>query len=95
MLSTDNAAGAIVYEVEAGYLIHVLRAKWVSGTPVIKLGLTVGTDELVYPFTLSSVNAKMTVSIHEDMSRDLNENIYLTVTGGVAHIDIQTIKNIA
>lgn len=93
-LSEENANGASVHEVEAGYLVHVLRAKWVSGTPVIKLGLSAGTDELVYPFSVSGTLVSSTIAIHGDVNRDANENIYLTVTGGVANIDIQTIKNI-
>ena len=94
ILNEENATGASVHEVEAGYLVHVLRAKWVSGTPSIKLGLSVGTDELVYPFEVSGTLVQSTVAIHGDVNRDSNANIYLTVTGGVAHIDIQTIKNI-
>jgi len=94
ILSKDGATGAEVLVVLAGYLVHTLRANWVSGTPAIKLGTTVGGDELVYEFPMSASIVNITVAIHGDINRAAPANIYLTVTGGVADIDIQTIKNI-
>ena len=94
ILSKDDATGAEVFVVLAGYLVHTLRANWVSGTPAIKLGTTVGGDELVYQFPMSASIVNITVAIHGDINRAAPAYIYLTVTGGVADIDIQTIKNI-
>jgi len=95
ILSKDGATGAEVFVVLAGYLVHTLRANWVSGTTVlVKLGTTLGGDELVYEFPVSASILNITVAIHGDINRAAPANIYLTVTGGVADIDIQTLKNI-
>jgi hypothetical protein len=94
ILSKDDATGAETFEVEAGYLVHTLRANWVSGSTVlVKLGTTVGGDELVYEFPMSASILNITVAIHGDINRAANANIYLTVTGGVVDVDIQTLKN--
>ena len=92
VLSQDNASGSVTFSIPAGWQVHTLRAQFVSGTPEIKLGLSVGTDELVYPFTLGS--GESTVAIHGDVDRDTTTNIYATVTGGVVNLDVQIIKNI-
>lgn len=92
--SNENATGAIVVPITQAYLIHTLRAQYVSGSPNIKLGTTVGGDELVYPFDLNNSFIQSTVAIHGDISRDADANCYLTITGGVANVDIQLIKNI-
>lgn len=93
--SFANNTGATVIEIPASYLLHTLRAQWVSGTAVeIKLGTTVGGDELVYPFEVSGTFVSSTIAVHGDVNRDADTNVYLTITGGVANIDIQLILNI-
>ncbi len=93
-LTELNASGSVPLVVPAGYLIHVIRAIWVSGTSVsVKLGQTVGGDELVYPISLNSGYTKETVSIHADEDRENDTTIYATITGGVANIDVQLILN--
>jgi len=94
ILTQLNASGSVSFVVPAGYLIHTMRAEWVSGTSVeIKLGETLSGDEFVYPFNINSVNIKMTTAIHADASRGADTTIYATVSGGVANIDIQLIYN--
>lgn len=89
-----NASGSVTFEVPAGYMVHTLRAQWVSGTAVVvKLGTTVGGDELVYPTTISNTITQVTAAIHGDINRDSDADIYVTVTGGVANIDLQLIQN--
>jgi len=94
VLTELNASGSVSLVIPAGYLIHVMRAIWVSGTSVeVKLGQTVGGDELVYPFEINSGYTKETVSIHADEDRENDTTIYATITGGVANIDVQLIIN--
>lgn len=94
ILTILAASGGETFTIPAGYLVHTLRAKWVSGASVeIKLGESVGTDELVYPFNISSTFIKSTVAIHGDIDRDSDTDIYATVTGGVAILDLQLIQN--
>jgi len=94
VLTELNASGSVSLVIPEGYLIHVMRAIWVSGTSVeVKLGQTVGGDELVYPITLDSGYTKETVAIHADEDRENNTTIYATITGGVANIDVQLILN--
>jgi len=94
ILTELNASGSISFTVPAGYLIHTMRADWVSGTSVeVKLGETLNGDELVYPFEINSVSVKLTTAIHADVDRDENTTIYATVSGGIANIDIQLIYN--
>jgi len=93
-LTENNASGSVTFVVTAGYLLHTLRAEWVSGTAIIKLGTTLAGDDLAKEFTVSSVVTNSTVAIHSDLDRDSDANVYLTVTGGVVNIDIQLIRNI-
>ena len=94
ILTILTASGSETFTIPAGYLVHTLRAKWVSGTSVeIKLGLSVGTNELVYPFNISSTFITSTVAIHGDVDRDSDTDIFATVTGGVAILDLQLIQN--
>lgn len=89
-----NASGSVTFTITAGYMVHTLRGQWVSGTAVIvKLGTTIGGDELVYPTTISSTITQVTVAIHGDINRDSDVDIYATITGGVANIDLQLIQN--
>ena len=49
-LTEENASGSVTFSVTGGYLIHTLKATWVSGATVeVKLGTTVGTNDLVDP----------------------------------------------
>lgn len=91
VLVENNASGSVSFPIDGGYLIHTLKAEYVSGTPEIKLGTTVGGDDLVYPFDLAS--GKRITGIHGDES-DSNYTVYATVTGGVANLTLQLIKNI-
>ena len=94
ILTELTASGSVPFTIPAGFLVHTLRAKWVSGASVeIKLGLSVGTDELVYPFNISSTFIKSTAAIHGDIDRDSDTDIFATVTGGVAILDLQLIQN--
>jgi len=94
-LKEDNASGSVTFNIPAGYLVHVLRADWVSGTAVgVKLGTTLGGSELVSEFEINATITATTVSIHSDINRTTNADIYLTVTGGVSNIDLQLIRNI-
>jgi hypothetical protein len=89
-----NASGSVTFSIPAGYMVHTLRAQWVSGTAVtVKLGTTLGGDELVYPTTISGTITQVTVAIHGDINRDSDVDIYVTITGGVANIDLQLIQN--
>ena len=94
VLTELNASGGVTFIVPAGYQIHTIRAEWVSGTSVqVKLGTTVGGDELAYPFNVSSTLTQVTSAIHQDLSRASNTDAYATVTGGVADLDLQIIQN--
>jgi hypothetical protein len=94
VLTELNASGSVTFTVPAGYQVHTLRAEWVSGTTVgVKLGTTLSGNELVYPFNISSSLTMITAAIHGDFSRSASVSIYATVSGGVANIDIQLIKN--
>jgi len=93
-LKEDNASGSVTFAIPAGRLVHTLRAQWVSGTVEVKLGTTIGGDELVYPFNISSTFTDMTVAIHGDISRDSDSSIYATVAGGVANLDVMLLRNI-
>lgn len=88
------ASGSETFTIPAGYLVHTLRAQWVSGTSVeIKLGTSLGGYNLVYPRDLNSTDTDRTTSIHGDIDRDSDQDIYATVTGGVANLDLQLIQN--
>lgn len=90
----ENASGSITFAVPAGYMVHTLRSQWVSGTSVsVKLGISVGGDELVYPREINSTDTDRTTSIHGDINRDSDQDIYATVSGGVANLDLQIIQN--
>lgn len=92
--SEENASGSVSFVVPAGYLVHTLRAQWVSGTTVeVKLGTTVSGNELLYGQNITSVITQFTASIHSDIDRDSDATIYATISGGVANIDIQLIQN--
>lgn len=93
--SEDSASGSVTFSIPAGYLVHTLRAQWVSGTTVnIELGTSVGGDELVESRDLTTTDTDRTMSVHLDIDRDSATDIYATVTGGVANLDLQIIKNI-
>ena len=90
----DNASGSVTFTIPAGYQIHTLRSQWVSGTTVeVKLGTTVGGDELVSPRNLTSIDTDRTTAIHGDIDRDADADVYATVSGGVANLDLQIIQN--
>ena len=93
-LKEDNASGSVTFAIPAGRQIHTLRAQWVSGTVSVKLGTTIGGDELVYPFNISTTFTDTTVAIHGDISRDSDASVYATVTGGVANLDLMLLRNI-
>jgi len=96
MIKTEeNASGSVTFNIPAGYLLHTMRVQWVSGTTVtVILGITVGGDELIESRELSSTDTDRTMSIHLDIDRDSASNVYATITGGVANIDLQILKNI-
>ena len=95
VLTEENASGSVTFTIPNGYLVHTLRAEWVSGTTVeVKLGTSLAGSQLVYPFNVSSSLTMITSAIHGDMSRSADVDIYATVTGGVANLDLQLIKNI-
>lgn len=94
IFTEEGASGGDTFTIPAGYLVHTLRAQWVSGASVtVKLGTSVGTDELVFPFVITTSNRNITVSIHMDINRDSDTDIYSTVSGGVANIDIRADQN--
>ena len=94
VLTIIGASGGETFTIPEGYLVHTLRAQWVSGSSVeVKLGTSVGTDELVYPRNVNSVDTDRTTAIHGDIDRDADTDIYATVTGGVANLDLQIIQN--
>jgi hypothetical protein len=94
ILTILGASGSETFTVPAGYLVHTLRSQWVSGATVeVKLGTSIGGQNLVYPRDITSVETDRTTSIHGDIDRDSDTDIYATVTGGVANLDLQIIKN--
>jgi hypothetical protein len=94
ILTILNASGGETFTIPAGYLVHTLRGQWVSGTTVeVKLGTSIGGDQLVYPRDLSVTDTNRTTAIHGDIDRDADTDIYATVTGGVANLDLQIIQN--
>jgi len=95
MIQTEeDASGSVSFSVPAGYQVHTIRAQWVSGTSVeVKLGTSIGGDELVYPFDVSSTFTDVTAAIHRDLDRDSDTTIYATVSDGVANLDLQLIEN--
>lgn len=95
MIQTEeNASGSVSFSVPAGYQVHTIRAQWVSGTSVeIKLGTTIGGNELVYPFNVTETITDVTAAIHRDLNRDSATTIYATVSDGVANLDLQLIEN--
>jgi hypothetical protein len=94
VLTELNASGSVTFSIPAGYLVHTLRAQWVSGTTVeVKLGTSVGGNQLVYPRDVSSTDTDRTTAIHGDIDRDAATDIYATVTGGVANLDLGIIQN--
>jgi hypothetical protein len=94
VLKEENASGSVTFSVTGGYLIHTLKAEYVSGTTVeIKLGTAVGTDDLVDSYDLTASITKVTAQVHADESES-DYDVYATVTGGVADLTLQLIKNI-
>ena len=94
ILSEDNGSGSVTFTIPAGYLVHTLRAQWVSGTTVgIKLGTSIGGSELMSSYNITTSLTDITVAIHSDIDRDAGADIYATVTGGVANLDLQLIQN--
>ncbi|MCK5605268.1 hypothetical protein KAR91_25475 [Candidatus Pacearchaeota archaeon] len=94
ILTELAASGSVTFTIPEGYLVHTLRAQWVSGSSVeVKLGTSVGGDQLVYPRDIDSVDTDRTTAIHGDIDRDADTDIYATVTGGVANLDLQLIQN--
>jgi hypothetical protein len=93
VLHIANASGGGTFSITGGYLIHTLTAEYVSGTTVeVKIGTTIGGNELVNEFNLSSSITRTVAQVHSDES-DSNYDIYSTVTGGVANLTLQLIKN--
>jgi len=94
ILTQENASGSVTFSIPAGYLVHTLRGQWVSGTSVgVKLGTSIGGDDLVLERFLNSTDTDRTTAIHGDIDRDADTDIYATVTGGVANLDLQLIQN--
>lgn len=94
ILTVDAVSGSQTFSVPAGYLVHTMRAQWVSGTSVeVKLGTSVGGSQLLFPFVITSSITDSTGSVHADIDRDATTNIYATITGGVANLDVQLIQN--
>ena len=94
VLTELNASGSITFTIPAGYLIHDLAQEWVSGASVgIKLGTSVGGDQLMYERFINSVDTMRTTQIHQVIDRNSDTDIYATVTGGVANLDLQIIQN--
>jgi len=94
VLTILGASGSETFSIPAGYLVHTLRSQWVSGAAVeVKLGTSISGDNLVYPRNITSVETDRTTSVHGDIDRDSDTDIYATVTGGVANLDLQIIKN--
>jgi len=95
MIQTEeNASGSVSFSVPAGYQVHTIRAQWVSGASVeVKLGTSIGGNELVYPFNVTETITDVTAAIHRDLDRDSSTTIYATVSNGVANLDLQLIEN--
>lgn len=90
----ENASGGETFTISAGYLIHVLTANWVSGTSVeIKLGTTIGGDDICYPFNVSSGLIQITSQAHYPVARAADTDVYATVTGGVVTLDLRSDQN--
>lgn len=93
-ITVINGSGSEVFTVPAGYLLHTLSAEWVQGTAVqVKLGTTNASEDLVYPFELTSVITSVTAAVHSPFNRSSQTTIYCTISGGSANIDVQLLKN--
>jgi hypothetical protein len=94
VLTILNASGGETFTIPAGWQVHTLRSQWVSGATVeVKLGTSVGGEQLVSARDIDSVDTDRTISIHSDIDRDAIQDIYATVTGGVANLDLQLLQN--
>jgi hypothetical protein len=94
-LKQDNASGSVTFSIPTGYQIHTITAQWVSGTSVeVKLGTTLAGSDLAFPFNVTSSLTTITSQVHYRLSRTAATDCYATVTGGVANLDIQLIRDI-
>lgn len=93
VLVQENASGSVTFNISGGYLIHTLKAQYVSGTTVeIKLGSTVGGEDLAAPYNLTASLVRAVAQVHGDESES-DYDVYATVTGGVADLTLQLLKN--
>ncbi|MBT3206953.1 MAG: hypothetical protein HN347_01250 [Bacteroidetes bacterium] len=96
-LLEENVSGNVQFAIPAGWQVHTLTALLTAGTTAtVKGGTTIGGDEIVYPFVITSTTQPTTVSTHFDKSMSTDSTLYVNVTGSgaTANIYIMLLRNI-
>ena len=95
-LSELSAIGARTLSATAGYSINQIILEYVSGTTVtVKIGSTVGGDNIMRSKTLTAANTFHEVARNFVTPAGMSAAwlVYLTISGGLANVYVQTIKS--
>ena len=96
VLQQENASGQISFTVPEGYLIAYVTGYQIAGSPAIKVGTTVGGEEIVTGMNLDSgSNPYETYNVGYPLSQKGANDIYVDIsgTGAEATIFILLLKN--
>jgi len=87
----ETASGADTFSVSAGYGVTQIIVKKLTGTPVLKVGSTVGGEQILVSRTITSTTAIIFNIRYIPSTPSAAWTIYYDVSGGTIEIFIQTI----
>ena len=88
----EDAAGSGSFAITDGFGVTQIIAKKISGSPILKVGTTVGGDEIYMERAVSNIVPPKIVNTRYTPDISGAWNCYYTVTGGIIDIFIQTIR---
>jgi hypothetical protein len=88
----EGATGAGTFSVTSGYGITQIIAKKLTGTPILKIGETVGAEGIFESQEITNTTPPLTENMRYAPTTSGAWTIYYDVSGGTIDLYIQTIK---
>ena len=88
----DAASGANTFSISSGYAVTQIIIKKLTGTPVVKMGNSVGGEQIMSSRTITSTTPPRVININYAPDITGAWTLYYDVSGGTADIFVQTIQ---
>ena len=86
------ASGAQTFSVSSGFAITQIIIKKLTGTPVVKMGNSVGGEQIMVSRTITSTTPPLVININYAPDITGAWTIYVDTSGGTCDIFVQTIQ---